>query len=77
MDGNQHNEFDFKLTQVNAWIAELHTSLKDGTHWPNLSEMDVTGNYSDFVDIPVNVLAGKLNWLLRSREEALQNIMKW
>jgi hypothetical protein len=75
-DKLQYN-FDISLPQVDEWMSELHDKLKGELKWPDVSEMDVVGNYNAFVDLPIKLLAEKLNWLLRSREEALQNIMKW
>jgi hypothetical protein len=73
----QQCKFDITLPLVNDWIAELHDKLKNDPRWPDVSEMDVVANYNTFVDLPIKLLAEKLNWLFRSREEALQNIMKW
>jgi hypothetical protein len=69
--------FDITLPHVNDWIAALHGKLTDELKWPDVSGMEVVGNSNAFVDLPIKLLAEKLNWLLRSREEALQNVMKW
>jgi hypothetical protein len=70
-------KLDIQLPLVNEWVAELHDKLKGDLGWPDLSRMDVVANRNAFVDLPTKLLAEKLNWLLRSREEALQSIMKW
>jgi hypothetical protein len=75
--GTPCSKVQVQLPQVDEWVAALHDKLHDVIGWPNLSEMEVVGDYSTYTDLPAKVLAEKLNWLLRSREEALQNIMKW
>ena len=74
---DKRKSLDFKLTQVNEWLSELQNKLADDAGWPRLSEMEIAGKYSTFTGLPITLLVEKLNWLVRSREEALQNILKW
>jgi hypothetical protein len=74
---------DIKSPNVDAWTAELSAQLSDdATKFINLSQLRVVEKDAQFQSVSLSTAAGelvakRLLSLLESREEALQNVMKW
>jgi hypothetical protein len=69
-----------KLPEIEEWITSLSDELKaDRDGLPDLADMDVriNPNQTDTGGLTSKLAAEKLLLLFVTREEALQNIMKW